>query len=98
MRGWIQADQDTSSQAMKPLMRKYVDIVQKDPAVAAFSAFTGGGQTNGAGMFIALTPLAERKMSVDEVIERLRKSTAHIPGAQVFFNPIQDLKLGGAQQ
>ncbi|HEX8325806.1 MAG TPA: efflux RND transporter permease subunit, partial [Tepidisphaeraceae bacterium] len=92
---WIQADQDTSSQQMQGVLRQYVDIVGRDPAIAGFSAFTGGGGTNSGRMFMALKPLEERKVNVEAVIERLRTATENVPGAQIFFNPQQDLRVGG---
>ena len=47
----------------------------KDPGVATVIAFTGGGggtTTNTGRVFIALKPLAERKVSADQIITRLR--------------------------
>ena len=41
--GAIQADQDTSFQAMDRILRKMVDIVAADPAVDTVNGFTGGG-------------------------------------------------------
>ena len=46
-------------------------------------------------MFIALKPLGERKLSADQVIARLRKETAHIPGATLYLQAVQDLRIGG---
>ena len=62
----IQADQDTSFQAMDRILRQMVNIVAADPAVDTVNGFTGGGgggATNRARMFISLKPLDERKVS-----------------------------------
>ncbi|HWA14725.1 MAG TPA: multidrug efflux RND transporter permease subunit [Burkholderiales bacterium] len=93
--GSIQADQDISFQAMQKKLADFVAIVQKDPAVENVIGFTGGGQRNSARMFIALKPLSERRMSVDQVIGRLRGKLAHEPGARLFLQPVQDIRIGG---
>jgi multidrug efflux pump len=46
-------------------------------------------------MFAQLKPLAERKLSSDQVIARLRGKTAKIPGAQLYMQSVQDLSIGG---
>ena len=94
--GFIQADQDTSFEEMSRKMRAYTDIVLADPAVDTVTSFTGGGNgTSTARMFGQLKPLAERKVSADAVIARLRDKTAHIPGASLFMQAIQDVSVGG---
>jgi multidrug efflux pump len=93
--GSIQADQDISFQAMQQKLADFVKIVQKDPAVDNVIGFTGGGQRNSARMFIALKPHSERRMSADQVIARLRGKLAHEPGARLFLQPNQDIRIGG---
>jgi multidrug efflux pump len=95
--GSIQADQDISFPAMRDKMREYVDLVMTDPAVANTVAFTGGNQntTNTGRMFVVLKPLEERQLSADRVIERLRAKVARIPGANLFLQAVQDLRIGG---
>jgi multidrug efflux pump len=94
--GFIQADQDTSFVEMSKKMRAYTDIVLADPAVDTVTSFTGGGNgTSTARMFGQLKPLGVRKVSADEVIARLRDKTAHIPGASLFMQAIQDVSVGG---
>jgi multidrug efflux pump len=93
--GSIQADQSISFQAMQAKLRDFVAIVERDPAVDAVVGFTGGGQRNSGTMFIALKPLAVRKMSADQVIARLRGKLSHEPGANLFLQPVQDIRVGG---
>ena len=95
--GSIQADQSISFQAMRDKLAAFVDIVRQDPAVANVVGFTGGGQRNTGQMFIALKPLAERQLSVDKVIARLRGKLAHEPGANLFLQAQQDIRVGGRQ-
>ena len=95
IRGSIVADQATSFQAMRPKLAGYVDIIGADPAVASVTGFTGGRQRNTGFMFIALKPLAERKVSADDVINRLRGKLAKIAGANLFLQAAQDINVGG---
>jgi multidrug efflux pump len=95
--GYIRADQSISFQAMRQKVADFVDIVRADRAVQNVTAYTGGGQRNSGVMFIQLKPLAERRESSDQVIERLRPHLAQQPGARLFLNPVQDVRAGGRQ-
>jgi multidrug efflux pump len=95
--GFIQADQSISFQAMQPKLAGFIDIVRADPAVENVVAFTGGAQRNTGRMFVQLKPLAERKESADKIIARLRVKLANEPGANLFLNPVQDIRVGGRQ-
>jgi multidrug efflux pump len=94
IQGSIVADQATSFQAMRPKLAGYIDIIGADPAVASVTGFTGGSQRNTGNMFIALKPLTERKVSADDVINRLRGKLAKIPGATLFLQAAQDISVG----
>ncbi len=91
--GSIQAAQDISFAGIEKLMTEYVKVVQADPSVESVTAFVGGGNTG--RMFAALKPNNQRKDTVDQIIARLRGKTAHIVGATLFMQPVQDLRLGG---
>ncbi|MGO9232532.1 MAG: multidrug efflux RND transporter permease subunit [Bryobacteraceae bacterium] len=96
--GQILADQDTSFQAMNKILLQMVNIVAADPAVDAVNGFTGGGRggaTNTANMFISLKPLGERKISADLVIARLRPKLGRVPGATLYLQAAQDIRVGG---
>ena len=95
--GFIRADQSTSYQAMEQRLKRFLSIVQEDPAVEYVTGFTGGGQRNAANMFMSLKPLAERKVSSDEVINRLRDKLKNEPGARLFMVTQSDIRIGGRQ-
>jgi len=98
MFGNIQAAQDISFQAMRQKLMDVVDIIKSDPAVDTVTGFSGGGvsgNTNVGRMFISLTPLEERKVSVDQVMARLRPKLAQVSGAPTVLQAIQDLRIGG---
>src|SRR6202521_1467262 len=91
----ILGQQDLSFPAMQQKLKQYTDIVMSDPAVASMSANTGGGAENTGRMNVDLKPLNERKVTVDQVIARLRRRTAVVPGATLFFRANQDITVGG---
>jgi len=95
--GGVQADQGSSFQMMQQRLDTFMAIVSTDPAVANISGSTGGGQTNSANFYITLKPLAERKLSADAVVARLRGKLAHEAGANLFLVPVQDIRIGGRQ-
>jgi multidrug efflux pump len=95
--GAIQADQDTSFQAMNKTLLQMVNIVQADPAVDTVSAYVGGGTMNTGRMYISLKPLDQRRFSADSVIARLRPKLARIPGASLYMQSSQDVRVGGRQ-
>jgi multidrug efflux pump len=97
IQGSITADQDTSFQAMDKIMLPMVNIVAADPAVDTVAGFTGGSTYNTARMFISLKPLDQRKISADLVIARLRPKLAKMPGATLYLQAAQDLRVGGRQ-
>jgi len=94
--GAIQASQDISFTALRDKMRQFMAIVKQDPAVDNAVVFAGGeGSSNTGRMFITLKPLKERKVSADQIINRLRGKLAAIPGATLFLTAQQDLNIGG---
>ncbi|HVN77471.1 MAG TPA: multidrug efflux RND transporter permease subunit [Terriglobia bacterium] len=95
MMGMILADQDTSFQAMDRILLQMIKIVQADPAVDTANGFLFGGQLNSARMFISLKPPAERKISADQIIARLRPKLARVPGASLYMQASQDVRVGG---
>ena len=100
--GGILAQQDVSFDAMRIKLQMLNDIMLKDPAVDTAISFTGGGGGRGgvntASGFVSLKPLGKgRKESAFEVVNRLRPKLSHIPGAQVFLVPVQDVNIGGRQ-
>lgn len=93
--GNIVADQSTSFQAMQPKLEEFVRVVMADPAVESANGFLGGGTTNTGRMFIGLKPKEQRDVNPDQLIARLRGKLAHVPGATLYLQPVQDLRIGG---
>jgi multidrug efflux pump len=96
MMGAIQADQDASFQSMNDVLLKMIKIVKADPAVDSVVGFTGGfAGANSARMFVSLKPMEERHLTADQVIARLRPKFARVPGASLFMQAAQDVRVGG---
>ncbi len=93
--GNLVADQSISFQAMQRKLTDFVTIVRADPAVDHVVALTGGGQRNSAFFFVILKPIAVRQISADALIARLRRKLAHQPGAALFLQAAQDVRVGG---
>ena len=93
--GTIQADQDTSFQAMQVKLAQFVDTVMRDPNVESANGFLGGGTANAGRMFVSLKPREDRKLTADQVIAQLRGKLAHVPGATLVLQPVQDVRTGG---
>ena len=95
MIGTIQADQNISFQAMDNKLINIMNIIRNEPAVQDVTGFTGGGQRNSGFMYIMLKPVSQRKVSADQVMARLRPKLAREPGARMFLQSVQDIRVGG---
>jgi multidrug efflux pump len=94
--GSVQAAQDISFQAMRDKMTQFVNLVMEDPAVNTVVAFAGVNTAyNNGRMFITLK--AKRKDSAEQVIARMRRRLAVVPGATLYMQSAQDLTIGGRQ-
>ncbi len=93
--GIIQADQSISSQAMKQKLADFVEIMRQDPEIETVIGFTGGRRgSNGGAMFATLKPLEERKLTINQIMTRLRNKLKNEPGATLILQPPQDLRIG----
>ena len=99
--GGIQADQSISFQSMEKKLAQLMSIVQHDPAVETVVGFTGGGgggggqSTNTGSVFVTLKPVPPRTETADQVIARLRRALAVVPGGRLFLQSVQDIRIGG---
>jgi multidrug efflux pump len=99
--GSTTADPGVSFQAMSERQKAAVDVILADSAVESVGSWIGvtaGWNSMNRGWFsVSLKPLAERKVSSDQVIERLREPLKHVGGIESFLFPAQDLRAGGRQ-
>ncbi len=96
IQGSVRGPQDSSFAAMNDSIQQIGRVIKNDPAVENVIGFTGGGgATNGGSLYVALKPLAERKVSATQIIDRLRPQLSRLPAASAFLQSVQDLRIGG---
>jgi len=100
--GGFQGPQDASFRAMQSALISIEKVIQADPAVDVVTGFTGStsgpGSEDGSNsgfLFITLKPLAQRKLSAVEVLDRMRPKLDAIPGASTLLKPFQDIPSVG---
>jgi HAE1 family hydrophobic/amphiphilic exporter-1 len=72
-------------------------IVSKDPRVATYFSFVGGGRgtLNSTVISLRLVPKGERKDSIDKIMAELRPKLNAIPGLRVSIQNPPPIRLGG---
>jgi len=95
----IEAVQGISYADMVRHQRAAMDIVSKDPRVATYFSFVGGGRgtLNSSVISLRLVPRSERKEGIDEIIADLRPKLNAIPGLRVSLQNPPPIRLGGRQ-
>ncbi|MFV0476554.1 MAG: efflux RND transporter permease subunit [Parahaliea sp.] len=95
IRGFVRGDDGFSFQVMQPKIEIFREHILRDPAVEHLTGTSGGGGglTN-AHLTIKLKPLAERKVSAQSVVDRLRENAPLVPGAMMMLSVDQDLNAG----
>ncbi len=94
-----EATQDISFAEMQRKAQRANEIILEDEAVFATNTSMGAGsrggnQSNTARLGFSLKPFAQRDVSVDEVIARLRPKLNAIPGLSVRMVSSQDITVG----
>jgi len=88
----VEAVEDISFPAMSELLLRTDQIIRANPAVDTL--IVNVNDSNSARLFMTLKPRNARP-PIENVVEELRREVRAIPGANVFINPIQNLRLGG---
>ena len=95
--GVTDAAESISFKAMVERVHAISDIVRRDPDVASVSASLGAGTVNAtvntARLYIVLKPHNQRKVSADEIINRLRNATRDVASVSLFMQAAQDLQI-----
>jgi hydrophobe/amphiphile efflux-1 (HAE1) family protein len=98
---FAQADarEDISFKAMADLTKEAVEVIRKDPYVSGVLSFTGATaynpSENTARIFIQLVPHADRTLTSNQIIRRLRPKVAAVQGLRFFMQSGQDISVGG---
>jgi multidrug efflux pump subunit AcrB len=82
---------------MRNIQRQVIAAILADPAVEGLSSYIGtdnGSVLSTGQLMVGLKPLEVPRVSVQQVVDRLREKMAHIESVRMFFIPVQDLALG----
>ncbi len=97
IQGITQASQSTSFDAMAQHQEALAAAIMKDPDVVSLSSFIGVDGSNvtlNSGRFlINLKPHDDRSLTAAEIIRRIEKEVADVPGVTLFMQPVQDLTI-----
>jgi multidrug efflux pump len=103
LQGNVVGQQHISYQALVEKAKWFEEEVRTDPAVLTVNMTAGsnsggfGGNGNAASMNVQLKPENQRDVTTDQVIARIRRKTGGMPGAQLFLQNSQDIRIGGRQ-
>jgi multidrug efflux pump len=92
-----EAGTDVSFGEMQNRQAAVTDAIQRDPDVTGVVSVIGvsplNSTPNAGRLQIVLKPQDQRKDRVDQVIARLRRDVASIPGVTVYFQASQDVQI-----
>jgi multidrug efflux pump len=92
-----EAPQTVSFPAMVEMQQAAARVILQDPAVESLSSFVGIDGTNASlnsGRFlINLKPLTQRRIAVQQVLDRLHTNLAGLRDVTVYLQPVQDLTV-----
>jgi multidrug efflux pump len=101
LQGYIVGEQNISYQALLEKSEWFEEQLRKDPDVETVTmvAGTSGGGWGGnqTQMNVQLKPVGDRESTSDQVIARIRRQTSGVPGATLFLQNSQDVRIGGRQ-
>jgi multidrug efflux pump len=102
LQGNVVGQQHISYQALLEKAKWFEEQVRKDPDVDTVTMVVGSsgggwGGANQAQINVQLKPVGVRQSTSDQVIARLRVKTSGVPGANLFLQNSQDVRIGGRQ-
>ena len=93
----LEAEPQVSFTELSRLQAAVTEAVRKDPAVEGVVSVVGVGQLNPtpnvSHLKVTLKPRAERGVLIADVVDRLERAVAAIPGITVYFQPVQDVQI-----
>ncbi|HVT73029.1 MAG TPA: efflux RND transporter permease subunit [Lacunisphaera sp.] len=93
LQGFVRGDDGFSFQIMQSKIETYRKLIMADPAVRDVVGMAGGGVgISNAWMMIRLKPLAERKVSAQAIVDRLRVEAPPIAGGRLWMRVAQDIQ------
>ena len=94
LQGFVRGDDGASYQVMQPKMETYRRLLLADPAVQDVIGTSGGDRgISNARMLVRLKPLAERGVSAQDVVARLRAAQPALPAGMLMLSVDQDINM-----
>ncbi|RDI98716.1 acriflavine resistance protein B [Dyella solisilvae] len=94
--GVVAADQNVAFPQMEQRTKAVADALRRDKAVTGVAAFIGAGSINPTlnqgQLSIVLKDRGDRD-GLEQVVARLQKEAADIPGVALYLKPVQDVTL-----
>jgi len=92
LQGFVRGDDALSFQVMQPKVEVFRRHLLADPAISDVIGSSGGTSgTGNARLTIRLKPQAERKISANDVVNRIRATAPIVAGAQLYLYGAQDI-------
>jgi multidrug efflux pump len=92
-----EAGPEVSYAEMQRLQQNIVDTIRRDPDVTGVISVVGvtpmNPTPNAGRLAITLKPRDQRSSFVSDIIDRLKRAIASVPGMIVYFQPIQDIQI-----
>ncbi len=93
----VEGGPDVSFAEMQRLQKSVEDAIRKDPDVTGVVSVVGSSPINPTPNVghakITLRSRDHRSALISEIIERLHRQVASIPGIVVYFQPVQDIQI-----
>jgi HAE1 family hydrophobic/amphiphilic exporter-1 len=93
--GATEAPQDVSFDAMVQRQQEVADVLAAEPNIDAFMSSVGFGSINTGRVFARLKPLKLRKLTPEQIIEKLRPKLDAIPGMRTYLQNPPLVRIGG---
>jgi len=95
--GVTEAGTEVSFAEMQRLQQLVSERIRKDPDVTGVISVVGvsplNATPNAGRLSITLRPRGERNAVVSDIIDRLKREIADVPGMTVYFQPVQDIQI-----
>jgi multidrug efflux pump len=92
-----EAGPEVSYVEMQRLQQSIVDTIRNDPDVTGVVSVVGvtpmNPTPNAGRLAITLKPRDQRSSFVTDIVERMQRSIATVPGMVVYFQPVQDIQI-----
>jgi HAE1 family hydrophobic/amphiphilic exporter-1 len=94
IRGTTETLEGSSYENMRDHQLAVADILRRDPSVAHFMSFVGGGTMNQGRLSIRLAPRSGRPPA-DEVVRELMPKLNSVPGIRTYLQVPPSINIGG---